>query len=152
MQSEICFEVSREIAAPVHAVWLVIADYARDHEWREGVHMRQEPPGLARAGAITHEQLRMLGSVHRVSARLEEVIDQRRIVFRTIESDVPVHGVRALEPTRDGVRVTVRITMSPRGAWRLVARPMAAMLRRRFERDLARLASLVEAPGLRASA
>lgn len=147
----ISFEVKRTFAAPPEALWAVIGDYARDGEWREGVQMRQEPPGMAVQGATTYEQLRFLGQTHVVVATLESVEPGRAIVFRTTESDVPTHGERRIEPTRDGCTVTVRIALTPTGVWRVVAHPMAALLRRRFERDLERLATLVEAPASRAA-
>lgn len=141
----VSFEVTRDVAATPAQVWSVLADYARDREWRAGVEMRQEPPGMAVAGAITHERLRLLGSEMRVVARLEEVEAGRRLTFCTVESDVPVRGERRVEPRGDGSRVTMRLEMEPTGLWALFAAPLVSMFRRRFARDLDRLASLVEA-------
>lgn len=140
----VSFEVARDVAAPPARVWAVLADYARDREWRAGVEMRQEPPGMAIAGAITHERVRLFGSEMRVVARVEEVEAGRRLTFRTLESDVPVRGERRVEPRGEGSRVTVRLEMEPTGLWALFGGPMAAMFRRRFAHDLDRLATLVE--------
>lgn len=146
----VAFEVSRDVGAPPERVWAVLADYSRDHEWRSGVQMRQEPPGLAVAGALTYERLRLWGREMRVVARLEEVEAGRRLTFRTVESDVPVWGERRVEPwgSRGGSRVTVRIEMSPSGLWSLMRRPLGALFKRRFERDLERLALVVQATAL----
>lgn len=140
----VSFEVTRQLAAPPSEVWAVIADYARDHEWRAGVQMRQEPPGMAVPGATTHERLQLLGAEMRVVARVEEVEPGRRLSFRTLQSDVPVRGERRVEASADGSVVTVRIEMEPRGLWALIGTPLAALFRRRFARDLERLALLVE--------
>lgn len=140
----VSFEVSQCVAASPAAVWSVLGNYERDHEWREGVEMRQEPPGMAVAGATTFERLKLWGSDMRVVARLEEVEPGRRLTFRTSESDVPVYGERKVEPHAQGSKITVRIEMSPSGIWSLLRRPLSAMFRRRFVSDLARLANLVE--------
>jgi hypothetical protein len=142
--STVSFEVFQRIAASPAAVWSVLGNYERDHEWREGVQMRQEPPGMAAAGATTFERLRLWGSDMRVVARLEEVEPGRRLTFRTLESDVPVYGERKVEPDGQGSRVTVRIEMTPTGLWSLLRHPLRSMFRRRFIADLARLANLVE--------
>lgn len=130
-------------ASPEH-VWSVLADYGRDHEWRAGVEMRQEPLGLASPGALTYERLRFLGSVKRVVARIEEVKPGVCLRFRSIESDVPLCGERRVEPWgTNGSRVTVRVEMAPTGVWKLFAKPMASLFKRRFAKDLERLAKLV---------
>jgi hypothetical protein len=131
----------------------VLADYARDGEWRAGVTMRQESAGMAVAGAVTHERLRFLGSEMRVVARVEEIEPGRRLAFRSLESDVPVHGERRVEPLGPGrSRVTVRIAMEPTGAWAWLGRPLTAMFRARFARDLERLARLLMERGAVAGA
>lgn len=145
--SNVTFEVTKDVAAPPARVWAVLADYARDREWRAGVEMTQDPPGRAVAGALTHERLRLFGAEMRVVARVEEVEDGRRLTFRAIESDVPVTGERRVEPHGDGSRVHVRLDMQPSGLWALFAAPLGAMFRRRFARDLDRLAALVERAG-----
>lgn len=143
--STVTFEVSKQIAAPAARVWAVVADYARDREWRRGVEMRQEPPGMAAQGALTYERLRLLGSDQHVVARLEEVEPGHRLTFRSIESDVPVRGERRVEARGDGGScVTVRLEMEPSGLWALLQKPLAALFRWRFAQDLERLAKLVE--------
>ncbi len=139
------FEVTQVVEAPSSAVWSVLADYARDGEWRAGVSMRQEPPGMAIAGAVTHERVRLLGIEMRVVARVEEVDAGRRLTFRTVESDVPVHGERRVDPVgANRSQVTVRLAMEPVGVWAWFKKPLTALFRRRFARDLQRLAALVE--------
>ena len=140
----VTIEVSRDVDAPAQDAWAVFADYARDHEWREGVQMRQEPEGLAVPGAMTYERLVLLGSESRVVARIEEVEPGRRLSFRAIESDVPVRGERRVETKSEGKsRVTLRLEMSPSGLWAVIARPVTFFFRRRVARDLDRLAALV---------
>lgn len=142
--SVVSFEITKDLAASPPEVWSVLADYSRDREWRAGVEMRQEPPGLAAPGALTYERLQFLGSEKQVVARVEEVEAGRRLTFRTLQSDVPVWGERCVEPHGEhGSRVTVRLRMMPKGAWAWFARPLAFLFRRRFERDLERLAALL---------
>lgn len=139
------FVVTKDVSAPSSAVWSVLADYARDRDWREGVIMRQDPPGLATEGALTYEELRMFGMRKQIVARVEEVEPGRRLRFRTLKSDVPVTGERLVEPLGEGgSRVTVRIDMAPTGIWAVFRKPLAGMMRRRFADDLERLAALVE--------
>lgn len=140
----VTIEVTRDVDAAPAQVWSVLADYARDREWREGVEMRQEPPGPAIAGATTFERLRFLGQEQTVVARIETVEPERRLTFRTIESDVPVRGERRVEATGDGrSRVTMRLHMDLEGLWALGATPVRLLFRRRLARDLDRLAALV---------
>lgn len=142
----VAFEVSRDIDASPERVWALLADYGRDREWRAGVDMRQEPPGLAVAGALTYERLRFLGTDKRVVARLEQVEPGRRLTFRTLESDVPVRGERRVDPRGShGSRVTLRIELSPSGLWSLLRKPLGALLQKRFQRDLDRLALVIQA-------
>jgi hypothetical protein len=72
------YHLTIDVAAPPASVWSVIADYTRDPEWRAGVRMTVEPPGLVRNGSVTTEDLRMLGSWHRTKARICEVEPGRR--------------------------------------------------------------------------
>lgn len=143
--SAVKLEVSQQIAAPAARVWAVVANYARDRDWRRGVEIRQEPPGMAVAGALTYERLRLFGSDKQVVARLEEVEPGHRLTFRTIEGDVAVRGERRVEARGDGEScVTVRLEMEPTGLWSLLQKPLVALFRRRFAQDLERLAKLVE--------
>lgn len=138
--------VSKRIHASQQTVWAVLANYARDSEWRQGVEMRQEPPGMAVTGALTYEQLRFLGQTMRVVARIEEVEPGKRLVFQTIESDVPVRGERRVEALDDETTlVAVNLSLRPSGVWALFAAPLAALLKRRFTRDLETLAAQLEA-------
>lgn len=138
--------VQKSLPVSPERIWAVLGNYARDREWRSGVEMRQEPPGMAIQGAMTYETLRFLGRTMSVVARLEEVEPGKRLVFQTVESDVPVRGERRVEPLDDGKSlVTLKLSLRPAGLWAIFAAPMAQLLRRRVARDLDSLAALVQA-------
>lgn len=138
-----------ELDASLERVWSVIADYTLDPTWREGVQMRQEPPGLVREGTQTFEALRMLGSLHHTEAVVHDVHPGRSFRFRS--RDGRVSGSRELEPSGASTRLTVTLRVQPPVSLALFTPLLGLMFRRRVQRDLARLRALVEAGGAQAA-
>ena len=130
-----------ELRAPLVEVWSVIADYARDADWREGVSMEHTPAGLVRDGTRTREGLRMLGSVHLTDAVVSDVVPYRS--FRFVSRDGRVQGARELEARGDLTLLTVSIRVEPPPPMSLFAPLLGLLFRRRVRRDLARLSALV---------
>ena len=123
--------------------WSVIADYARDAEWRDGVAMEHEPAGLVREGTRTRERLRAFGAEHVVVATIHDVEPGRSFAFRSLEAEMPVRGTRRVEPRPGGARIEVALEVELRGAYALFAAPFGYLFRRRLARDLERLSALL---------
>jgi uncharacterized protein YndB with AHSA1/START domain len=72
------------IDAPPAQVWKVLADYARDGEWRAGVEqMTPVPLGPVESGTFTHERIRVARRVLRNHGEVVRVIAGRRFEWRT---------------------------------------------------------------------
>ena len=139
MSSTFSHELAIDLPVTPEAAWRVIADYARDPEWRRGVVMRHEPTGLVRDGTRTFEELKFLGSVHRTVARIHDVVPGR--AFRFTSDDGAVRGYRRVETAVKGCRIVVGVTVTvPFGP----AAPIIGWFYRREVRgNLRRLAGLV---------
>lgn len=137
MKASFGYDLGVDVPAPPSAVWARVASYERDGEWREGVTMRCEPPGLVREGTRTFETLRFLGDTHEKVAVVDRVEPGRGFRFRGEAGDF--EGTRRVEPTAAGshLRVTLRVDVT--GALALVAPLLGWLFRRRVRRDLERL-------------
>lgn len=134
-----------DVDAPADAVWALVADYARDPEWRAGVDaMDPAPPGPVRPGTTTDERMRAFGSRYRNGGIVDDVRPGERFTWRTT-SGVDADGsraVHALGPGRSRVRLETRVR--PQGAQRLMAPVLGILLRRNLSADAERLRALVE--------
>jgi uncharacterized membrane protein len=146
---EFSHRLTVELDAPLERVWCVIADYACDPSWREGVEMRHSPSGMVRDGTTTFESLRMLGSVHHTEAVVHDVVAGRSFCFAS--RDGRVAGTRELEARGAQTLLTVTLRVQPPAAMALFAPLLGLMFRRRVQRDLQRLRALVAAGGARAA-
>ena len=136
-----------DIDASAAAVWAVLADYARDPEWRADVsEMRPEPPGPAAVGTITHEVMKVGGRIYRNTGLVGRVDPGRRLEWRST-AGADAHGSRTVEPL-DGerCRVTMELHVVPHGMNRVLAPVLRPMLVKGLRRDLQALATLVAAP------
>ncbi|WP_165438490.1 SRPBCC family protein [Pseudonocardia sediminis] len=137
-----------EVDAPAAEAWAVLADYARDVEWRDGVRsMVPTPPGPVRAGTRTAETMRAAGRTLRNDGEVTTVEDGRRFTWRTT-SGVRAEGSRAVVP-RDGESCRIELTLRvvPPGLLRLVPWAVTGMLRRGLRRDAGRLRAVIELGG-----
>lgn len=140
-------EATAELAAPAHEAWAVIADYARDPEWRTGVlEMTPRPAGLARVGTTTAETMQLGGRTYRNDGEVVAADDGVSFAWRTTEG-AEAWGSRRVEPVGpDHCRVRLQLHVVPHGAERLLAPILRRMLARNLRADLDRLASLLDAP------
>ena len=142
-----------DIDAPAAVVWAVLADYARDAEWRaDVVEMWPEPSGPAAVGTVTHEVMRVGGRTYRNDGVIERVEPGRRLEWRTT-AGADAHGARTVEPRGEGrCRVTMELHVVPRGVNRLLAPVLRPMLAKGLRRDLQALAALAASPAALAGA
>lgn len=132
-------ELSIELAAAPEAVWAIVADYGRDHEWRKGVAVRHEPAGLVREGTRTSEDLLFMGKKHHTEARIHDVVPGRYFRFSSMDGNVT--GFRRVEAHAGGSRLTVAVQVNVPS--RLFA-PLAGWLyRRAVQGNLRRLQALL---------
>ena len=134
------------IAAPADEAWSIVSDYDRDVDWRGGViSMVPEPPGPARVGTITHEQMRLAGrSWHNVGV-VTAVEPGHHLRWRTT-AGARAHGARTVLPLDESrCRVRLDLHVTPTGGSRLLAPVLGRMLRRSLRADARRLRDLLEA-------
>jgi uncharacterized protein YndB with AHSA1/START domain len=128
---------------PAEAVWDLVADYAHDPAWREGVRtMTPDPPGPVRPGTTTREVMRFAGRTLRIPGEVVSVEPGRRFAWRASRAS----GTRTVEPAgEDRCRVILQTTVTLGAAERLMGPMLVRMFDRRMADDLARLAALAEA-------
>lgn len=134
-----------EIDRPAAEIWAVVADYARDPQWRQGVRsMVPTPPGLVAVGTTTDEEMRFAGRTLRNLGVVTHV-EPGRFAWRTTDG-AAAHGSRAVEaltPTRS--RVELELVVTPKPSERVTAPLMGRLLRRTLRGDLRRLRALLDA-------
>jgi hypothetical protein len=140
------WHVEIEIDRPAEEVWAVVADYARDAEWRREVtSMVPDPAGPAATGTRTSETGQLLGSPFETEGL---VVESRDHWFRwTASGDGSrAEGTRAVEvlgPSR--CRVVLGYDIGLTGAKRLLNPLFVSSFRRTARRNLRALADLVGA-------
>jgi uncharacterized membrane protein len=129
-------------------VWVLLADYGRDPQWRAGVlSMSAHPPGRAVPGTVTAEVMRFAGRTLRNEGMIVRVGPGQQLAWQTT-SGIDANGVRAVEargPCRCRARLATRVR--PYGFARLLAPLARPLLQRRITRDGRRLRSLAERLG-----
>ncbi|MET0191310.1 MAG: SRPBCC family protein [Pseudonocardia sediminis] len=144
----ITVDAAVEVDAPAAEAWAVLADYARDVQWRDGVRsMVPTPPGPVRAGTRTAETMHAAGRTLHNDGEATAVEDGRRFTWRTT-SGVRAEGSRAVVPLDgDSCRVELTLRVVPPGLLRLVPWAVTGMLRRGLRRDAGRLRAVIELGG-----
>ena len=138
--------VRADVDATPDQVWAVVADYARDPQWRHGVEtMDPTPAGPVHPGQCTDERMRFAGRRYRNRGGVVEVGPGRRFRWRTTDG-IDAEGGRVVEDVGGGrSRVRLEMLVRPQGAAdRLLSPLLRIMLRRALRADLARLRVLVE--------
>ena len=134
-----------EVDRPADEVWRLVADYARDPEWRAGVAtMAPSTSGPVVEGTTTAEELRMAGRTWDNTGVVTAVEPGRRFTWRTT-SGVPASGSRTVVPLPGGrCRVELTVSVTAGGALRLLRPLLAPMMRRGLAADAERLRQLAE--------
>ncbi|TCK20824.1 SRPBCC family protein [Pseudonocardia endophytica] len=140
----IVLEAAVEVDAPAAEAWAVVADYARDVQWRKGVRsMVPTPSGPVRRGTTTVEWLRAAGRTMRNDGEVTSVDDGRRFSWRTT-SGVDAEGSREVTAIGDdGCRIRLETRVRPPGLLRFVP-GLRRSLQRTLTADAARLRTLIE--------
>jgi uncharacterized membrane protein len=139
--------VTHTIDRPAPAVWAVLADYARDPEWRQGVEtMAPSSSGPVEVGTTTAEVLRFGGRTYRSGGEVTSVEPGTAFTWRTTPgADADADGrrrVRAIDAR--STSVTLEVTVRTHGIERALQPVLVRLLRRGMRSDLERLAALVE--------
>ena len=143
--STIRARASVEVDRPADQVWELVADYARDPEWRTGVvTMAPSTPGTVQPGTTTAEELRVAGRAQHNGGLVTAVQPGTRFAWRTT-SGVAAAGARAVIPVRPGrCRVDLELDVTLSGLQRLARPLLAVVVRRTLAADARRLAALAE--------
>ena len=143
--SDIRLQETIEIDRPADEVWRVVADYARDPEWRGSVvSMTPTPPGPVATGTTTVEVMRFAGRTLRNDGEVTGVGPGLSFTWRTGRG-ARAHGGRAVTPVGQGCRVELTQVVTPRPS-ELLLRPVAGrLLRSGLREDLRRLRTRCEA-------
>jgi hypothetical protein len=135
-----------DIDAPAAVAWRVVADYARDVEWRDGVlRMAPTPAGPVQVGTTTAEEIKVAGKTYRNDGEVVAVEPGSRFEWRTTAGAV-AHGSRRVVPIDPGrCRVHLELHVTPTGINRLFAPMLRKVLDKGLAGDVERLRDLVEA-------
>jgi hypothetical protein len=135
-----------DVDAPAALAWRVVADYARDVEWRTGVlRMVPSPMGLVQVGTTTAEEMKVAGRTYRNNGEVVAVEPGSRFEWRTTAGAV-AHGSRQVIPIDPGrCRVQLQLHVTPTGLNRLFAPMLKNVLAKGLAGDVERLRDLVEA-------
>jgi uncharacterized membrane protein len=144
--SEITLMHHIDIDAPAAVVWGVVADYARDVDWRNGVvRMVPTPAGPVQIGTTTAEEMTVAGKTYHNDGEVVAVEPGHRFDWRTTAGAV-AHGSRqvtAIDAHR--CRVHLELHVTPTGLNRLFAPMLKKVLDKGLAGDVERLRDLVEA-------
>jgi hypothetical protein len=142
--------VSRRVArAGVDAAAALFLDWSKDRWWRPRVRwMNVDQPGPARVGQRIEEELRFAGMTFVTPTRIEWA-GPTPAGYTGGSAVVTVSGSREVRAEQHGhVTLVATIEVAMRGAMRPLTPVLTPMYRRLQERDLNRLAALLEAlPG-----
>ena len=135
-----------DVDAPAAMAWRVVADYARDVEWRGNVRrMVPTPPGPVQVGTTTAEEMKVAGKTYRNDGEVVAVEPGSRFEWRTTTGAV-AHGSRQVTPIDPGrCRVHLELHVTPTGLNRLFAPMLKKVLAKGLAGDVERLRILVEA-------
>lgn len=146
MSSTLTFTHAIEIDAPAALAWSVVADYARDVEWRSGVtRMEPTPTGLVQVGTTTSEEMKVAGKVYRNDGEVVSVDPGARFDWRTT-AGASASGHRQVTPIGEGrCQVQLGLNVTPTGVNRLLAPVLGKVLDKGLAGDLRQLRQVVEA-------
>lgn len=135
-----------DIGAPAAMAWQVVADYARDVDWRVGVlRMVPTPSGPVQVGTTTAEEMKLAGKTYRNDGEVVVVEPGSRFEWRTTAGAV-AHGSRQVIPIDPGrCRVRLELHVTPTGLNRVFAPVLKKVLAKGLAGDVERLRDLVEA-------
>ena len=141
----IALDATVEVDASAAEAWAVVADYARDVDWRRGVRsMVPTPSGPARRGTTTVEWLRAAGRTMRNDGEVTAVDDGRRFTWRTTSGVVAEGSREVVALGDDECRVRLETRVQPPGLFRLVPGLLRRSLQRNLTADANRLRTLIE--------
>jgi hypothetical protein len=135
-----------DIDAPASVAWRVVADYARDVDWRTGViRMVPTPTGPVQVGTTTAEEMKVAGKTYLNDGEVVAVEPGQRFEWRTTAGAV-AHGSRQVTSIdHDRCRVRLELHVTPTGFNRLVAPMLRKVLDKGLAGDVECLRELVEA-------
>jgi hypothetical protein len=113
--------------------------------WTSAIESRSTSLGPVGIGSTAHEVSRFLGRRIEVDTEVVAFVPHRRLGVVVTGGPFPLHATFDVEPVDGGSQVRVSFIVRPIGALRIIDRPFAIMVGRKFAADLANLKALLEA-------
>lgn len=138
-------QVERVIHAPLAEVAAYAADPSNAPDWYQNiqsVEWRTDPP--VGVGSELDFVARFLGRRIVYTYRVEQLVPGERLVMATAQGPFPMRTEYTWRPAGDGTRMTLRNTGEPSGFASVAAPVMEAAMRRATNKDLERLALIIE--------
>lgn len=138
-------QVERVIHAPLAKVAAYAADPSNAPEWYQNiqsVEWRTDPP--VGVGSELDFVARFLGRRIVYTYRVEQLVPGERLVMATAQGPFPMRTEYTWTSAGDGTRMTLRNTGEPSGFASVAAPVMEAAMRRATNKDLERLARIIE--------
>jgi carbon monoxide dehydrogenase subunit G len=140
------FQLSTEIAKPVHEVWEYLTDPERVPEWQSSaVASHQTSDGPLGVGARLEDERRFLGRRARSQVEVTEYEPERLFTLHGLSGPVRFTVRHRLAEQDDGTRLDVEAEADPGSGIGRLARPMIERAAaHELKADFARLKQLLE--------
>ena len=140
------FELSVEIAKPVHEVWEYLIDPENVPEWQtSAVSSHQISDGEMRVGTHLQDERRFLGRRARSEVEVTEFEPERLFTLHGISGPVRFTVRHRLEPTGGGTNLQIEAEADPGGIGRLMRPVVEHAAAHEIRKDFDRLKEKLEA-------
>ena len=139
------FELSVDIARPVHEVWDYLIDAERVPEWQSSaVSAHQVSAGPMRMGTKLEDERRFLGRRARSQVEVAEYEPERLLTLRGLSGPVRFTIRQRLSANQAGTRLNVEAEADPAGISRFVRPMIERAAEHELKADFARLKRILE--------
>jgi carbon monoxide dehydrogenase subunit G len=139
------FELSLDIARPVHEVWQYLTDPERVPEWQSSaVSSHQVSAGPMAVGTKLEDERRFLGRRARSEVEVTEYDPERLFTLHGTSGPVRFTVRHRLEAAGNGTRLEIEADADPPGLGRLARPVVERAAEHELRTDFARLKKILE--------